>query len=117
MKDIKFRYKTRSGELVSGYRPPFEEGVDLESVGQFSGLLDCEGNEIYEGDIVHTIVVDSYGSDRDIIGRVVFEDGCFDIVAQEYRPGFVGVKYRLYDAYNVYKVMRIVGNIYDETRK
>lgn len=117
MKEIKFRYMTRSGELVSGYHPPFEDGVDLESVGQFSGLLDCEGKEIYEGDIVHTIIVDSYGSDREIIGRVVFEDGSFDIVEQEYRPGFVGRKYSLYGAYNVYKVMRIVGNIYDEARK
>ena len=117
MREIKFRYMTRNGKLVCGYRPPFEEEVEPTTIGQFSGLLDCEGREVYEGDIVQTTVIDSYGSDREIIGRVVFEDGSFDIVVQEYRPGFVGLKYRLYETYNVYKTMKIVGNIYDEARK
>ena len=117
MREIKFRYKTRSGKLVCGYRPPFEAEVEPTTIGQFSGLLDCEGKEIYEGDIVQTTIIDGYGSDREIIGRVVFKEGCFDIVEQEDRPGFVGRKYRLYGAYNVYKTMRIVGNIYDEARK
>lgn len=117
MREIKFRYKTRSGELVCGYCPPFEAEVEPTSIGQFSGLLDCDGKEIYEGDIVQTTIIDGYGDDRDIVGRVVFEDGSFDIVAEEYYPGFIGLKYSLYGAYNVYKTMKIVGNIYDEARK
>ena len=117
MREIKFRYMTRSGKLVCGYRPPFEAEVEPTSVCQFSGLLDCEGKEIYEGDIVETTVIDGYGDDREIVGRVVFEEGSFDIVAQEYYPGFIGRKYSLYGAYNVYKTIRIVGNIYDEAGK
>lgn len=114
MREIKFKYKTRSGKLVSGYCP-FETGVEhITSIYQFSGLLDDDGKEIYEGDIVKTTVIDGYGDDREIVGRVVFEDGSFDIVVQEYRPGFFGLKYSLYGAYNVYKTMKIVGNIYEK---
>lgn len=116
MKEIKFRYKTRSGKLVSGYCP-FDAGVKPDSVDQFSGLLDDDGKEIYEGDIVQTTIIDGSGSDREIVGRVVFEEGSFDIIVQEYRPGFVGLKYNLYGAYNVYKTMKIVGNIYNDARR
>ena len=109
MKEIKFRHK-RNGEWV--YCRPFD-GIKPTAMGQFSGLLDCEGKEIYEGDIVQTTIIDGYGDDRDIVGRVVFEDGAFDIVAQEYYPGFIGLKYSLYGAYNVYKTIKVIGNIYE----
>lgn len=68
MRTIKFKGKRLdNGEWLEGYyrgnnegkafisrikRPPLFFAVDPETVCQFTGLTDCEGNEIWEGDIL-----------------------------------------------------------------
>jgi hypothetical protein len=66
MREIKFRGRDEHGrwhfgDLLSwplirsfnGWKYEYKE-VAVETVGQYTGLKDCKGREIYEGDIIKT---------------------------------------------------------------
>ncbi|WP_457601084.1 YopX family protein [Hydrogenivirga sp.] len=98
MREIKFRAKDKSGDWFYGYLcelHEFEKGkwskrlaiqdakngrffpIIPQTVGQFTGLRDKNGKEIYEGDIV-MIGLPSY-SGFGVVHKVVFEKGMFCI--------------------------------------
>ncbi len=89
MRDIKFRGKRPDGSWNYGRSIRFKQNgevfiqgasVDPETVGQFTGLRDAKGKEIYEGDILREA-----GSGN--IVQVVYDapEFCFKVNAHGYR--------------------------------
>ena len=78
--------------------------VDLETVGQFTGLLDKNGKKIFEGDIVLGLFL----FDMSINAVVKFRDGAFGL---EWRRGEI-IEFNAFTSLcNI--TYEIIGNIYD----
>ncbi|MBR1728314.1 MAG: hypothetical protein IJ728_02185 [Selenomonadaceae bacterium] len=79
--------------FIRDRRFEFAAKVDLETVGEFTGLQDVAGKDIYEGDIVYVI-------NDDTVSTVEFAGGSF-------------VVFEDIELFEFYKQCRVVGNIHD----
>lgn len=81
MREIKFRGRDEDGQWRYGFLSwctdvlaCINDGTDWEvspeTVGQYTGLKDHKGHEIYEGDIIRY---------KDENGRVYYENDCFGV--------------------------------------
>lgn len=119
MREIKFRGRDEHGrwhfgDLLSwplirsfnGWNYEYKE-VAAETVGQFTGLTDSNGKEIYEGDILECLALD----DGPFVVRVVFRNGAFHT---DVHDGVNGANFTcLLADFVALGDVRIVGNIWD----
>ena len=108
--DLEYNRKRRSARIHTyhddgSYKGYFE--VEVETVGQLSGLCDMNGNAIYEGDIVER--------EKDNRKYVIkFWDGMFYASVKEYNEGvFGGFPLHAFTQGDEGYRCKIVGNIHD----
>lgn len=96
----KTHYITKPGQYLREYAP-IEFIVDGKTVGQFTGLLDKNGKEIYEGDV---ILQQGYSGKKPMLVR--FEHGAF--VTGEHSGSSTATRPML-----IQKRCEVLGNIYE----
>ena len=95
--------KKRFAILVNDKESYDECEIIPETIGQFSGLYDCNKKEIYEGDIL------KWSNGRMYV--VKFWRGMFYASVEECNDGFLGG----FPLHALTEYCEIVGNIYDNT--
>ena len=140
MRTIKFRGKTDSGKWCFGYflhdgqrgRFVITDGlleinrVDPETVCEFTGFLDKNGKEIYEGDVLRsdTYPCSNIGDNQidnyyEIIGWNNEEASCYAVPAKNPKSSVRGTFDGLADSISQYmmKDFEVIGNVHDEEWK
>lgn len=83
---------------------PIVHRVDPSTVCQYTGLKDCEGNEIWEGDIVEREIYDLYKGSTKVKAVIEYMDGAFVAITD-------GIPYSLY-----FKYIKVIDNKFDKEK-
>lgn len=79
-------------------------GVDPSTVCQFTGLNDCEGNNIWEGDIAECEIYDLYKGFIKVKAVIEYRNGSFVAITD-------GIPY-----YSHFKYIKVIDNKFDKEK-
>ena len=89
--------------IKENFGPSYE--IKRKSVGEYTGIKDYEGKEIYEGDIVEKEIMESIFDDSKLIGVVKMIEGCWCVVNDKKKVAK--------NLWSETDVNRVIGNVYE----
>lgn len=125
MREIKFRGKrpfiggwiyglldiqANDVEIFSRDNDTFKKGIIIpETIGQFTGLYDKNGKEIYENDL---ILIKPKPMSKGYVGKVLYVNATFEVEAKE----FLHKEYRRLSYYiNNPFLVEVIGNVHENS--
>lgn len=104
LKDDEISYVITVNSFADWNMPRTMHAVEViaDTVGQYTGLTDRNGNKIFEGDIVNIL------TENEEIGIIVYEDGGFIVRADKFSIDFIN---------NINGTdVEVIGNKYDNPK-
>jgi uncharacterized phage protein (TIGR01671 family) len=77
-------------------------------VGEYTGIKDYEGKEIYEGDIVEKEFMEQWLEDTKLIGVVIMVEGCWCVLDEENK--------KIEPLWSETDINTVIGNIYENPK-